>query len=202
MYSAEIAALLKSLAFCASLIVGLGPTNIFVIRQGIRRNCVGLAVLGSVIVDLLMIALSLFSLGAIIARVPELQSGLLLLATAYISVYAFRLLRSATVPSSEFEAEVLLCPRQVFLTSLSFGLVNPYVWLDMLVLVGGFIQNFEPELRAWAALGACLASLIWFPMIGYGAASLRPVIGNPKVLRGLEIGSAGVLAWTLLGMWN
>ena len=75
----------------------------------------------------------------------------------------------------------------------AFTFLNPHVYLDTVILVGS-IANARPagEQIPFAA-GASLASLIWFFVIGYGAAALRPVLARPVVWRVIDVTIAAVM---------
>jgi L-lysine exporter family protein LysE/ArgO len=75
----------------------------------------------------------------------------------------------------------------------AFTLLNPHVYLDMVVLIGS-IANARPASEQWPfATGASLASLAWFFALGYGARALGPWLGQPKVWRVIDFCIAGVM---------
>lgn len=72
--------------------------------------------------------------------------------------------------------------------------LNPGAYVDALVIIGG-IANQYVGVERWYFIGGCiLASLIWFPALGYGARALATPLSSPRVWRGINAGVAVVLA--------
>ncbi|WP_123814957.1 LysE/ArgO family amino acid transporter [Myceligenerans xiligouense] len=74
-------------------------------------------------------------------------------------------------------------------TALALTWLNPHVYLDTLVLMGGIGSTYG-DLRWWFAVGAVAASWAWFAAIGFGAARLSGVLARPGAWRVLD----GVIA--------
>ncbi len=73
------------------------------------------------------------------------------------------------------------------LTTLALSLLNPHVYLDTVVIFGGLAARYTVSERIFFALGASLASLIWFFGLAYGAAWLTPFFQRPSAWRILDI---------------
>ena len=65
-------------------------------------------------------------------------------------------------------------------TAASLSLLNPHVYLDTVVLLGGIAAQYEGSCRIYFAVGAIAASVIWFYGIGYGATRVAPWFGSSK----------------------
>ena len=72
--------------------------------------------------------------------------------------------------------------RATVLTCLAFTRLNPHVYLDTLVLLGGVSTRY-PEGRMSFGAGAGTASLVFFFALGYGARQLRPLFADPQAWR-------------------
>lgn len=71
--------------------------------------------------------------------------------------------------------------------------LNPGAYVDALVIIGGIANQYVGPER-WYFIGGCiLASLIWFPALGYGARALATPLSSPRVWRGINAGVALVL---------
>ena len=77
----------------------------------------------------------------------------------------------------------------------AFTWLNPHVYLDTVVLVGGISTTFGDN-RWWYALGAVTASFVWFFALGYGARLLTPIFHKPAAWRVLDI-LIGSVMWLL-----
>ncbi|NIJ75701.1 arginine exporter protein ArgO [Xanthomonas campestris] len=58
--------------------------------------------------------------------------------------------------------------------------------LDTMLLLGSLAARYSGQLRWVFALGACLASIAWFPGLGYGARLLQPASRDPRAWRVLD----------------
>jgi L-lysine exporter family protein LysE/ArgO len=85
------------------------------------------------------------------------------------------------------------------LTCLAFTYLNPHVYLDTVLLLGG-LANQQPARWAFAA-GAMVGSAVWFTGLGVGARQLAPLLARPvtwRVLDGLIAVTMAALAVRLL----
>ncbi|CAM5633996.1 Arginine exporter protein ArgO [Streptomyces avidinii] len=85
--------------------------------------------------------------------------------------------------------------RRVILTCLAMTWLNPHVYLDTVLLVGSLAAD-RGDLRWAFGAGACLASLIWFGALGYGARLLSGLLARPSAWRVLD----GLVAATMVTM--
>ena len=79
-------------------------------------------------------------------------------------------------------------------TLLAFTFLNPHVYLDTVVLVGGLSGSYEGQARAAFGAGAMTASFVWFFTLGYGARWLAPLFAKPAAWRVLD----GLIALVML----
>ena len=179
-----------------SLIVAIGAQNAYVLRLGLARNHVGVAVAICAGADALLIALGVGGLGAIVQAHGDVLTAIALIGGAYLLWFAFRSFRSALHP------DVLLPSQQepqavaaVALAVLGFTVLNPHVYLDTILLVGTIGASFGDE-RWWFALGAAIASLVWFSGLGFGARLLSPLMARPVTWRVLDA-AIGVVMLTI-----
>ena len=91
--------------------------------------------------------------------------------------------------------EVVTLPtrRQIVTAILAVSLLNPSVYIDTMLLIGGGANRYQPDQRPWFAVGAIGASLVWFLGLTYGSALLAPVLKQARVLRAIDVFSGGLL---------
>ena len=179
-----------------SLIVAIGAQNAYVLRLGLARNHVGVAVAICAGADALLIAIGIGGLGAIVQAHGDVLTTIALLGGAYLLWFAFRSFRSALHP------DVLLPSQQepqavaaVALAVLGLTFLNPHVYLDTILLVGTIGASFGAD-RWWFALGAAIASVVWFSGLGFGARLLSPLMARPVTWRMLDA-AIGVVMLTI-----
>jgi L-lysine exporter family protein LysE/ArgO len=189
-----ISALLSGFALGGGLIVAIGAQNAFVIRQGVIGRYLLAVCLFCAVSDAVLIWSGVFGLASLIKAWPQLITIMTYGGAAFLIYYGIKALRRAMNPESmqlsESATESLW---SALATCAAFTWLNPHVYLDTVVLVGS-IANARPSgEQAPFALGASLASLLWFFSIGYGAAMLRPFLSKPSVWRMIDYAIAAIM---------
>lgn len=194
MESRAAVALIEGLALGASLIIAIGPQNAFVLRQGLARRHVGPIVAICAFSDAALILASAAGVGSLVNASSVLFTALALGGAAFLGWYGLSAARRALSPSSlGADGDAGGSLRQTLTTVLALTWLNPHVYLDTVVLLGGISGRYPIETRAFFAGGAMLASLVWFTALGYGARLLSPVFRRPLAWRVLDSGIALVM---------
>lgn len=180
--------LLKGFALSASLIVSIGAQNMFVLRQGLKREHVLPVVLFCAAADSLLVIAGVNGLGHLLAAVPGLSVALSLGGAAFLTWYAFGAFRRAFRPS----ALVVEGARSVSLAgalaaTAAFTLLNPHVYIDTVVLMGAVGSSLPEDQRVFFIVGASAFAAIWFAAIGFGARFLAPLFARPVAWRVLDV---------------
>lgn len=198
MHQAGLAAYLQGLALSASLIVAIGAQNAYVLRQGLlRRHVFALASL-CFVSDALLIALGCAGFGSLVQAHPRAVQAVSLIGAAFLIAYGLRSLRSA-VRGGHLDAAADGAQdsrMQVLLRGAAVTWLNPHVYLDTVLLLGGIAGRYAATSRITFALGAMSASAIWFYSLGYGAAHLAPLFRSERVWRALDAAIALVM-WAI-----
>ncbi|WP_370225131.1 LysE/ArgO family amino acid transporter [Pararhodobacter marinus] len=163
-----------------SLIAAIGAQNAFVLRQGLRREHVGIVVAICAGSDALLIAAGVMGFSTMAERLPWLEPVMLWGGVAFLTVYGALRFRAA-LKGGEALAAAASEPvplRRVVLTCLALTWLNPHVYLDTLALLGAISAQYAP-LEALFGLGAVLGSVLFFSALGYGARLLAPVLARP-----------------------
>ena len=154
-----------------SLIVAIGAQNAFVLRQGLRREHLGVVVAVCALLDVLLMAAGVFGLGALVGASPRVLGAITLAGAAVLVFYGVQALRRALAPGHLLAGPgVAGMPRARALREvLAISLLNPHVYLDTVVLVGavGAIgQSNVKRLLAYSSINN-----VGFMLIGLAAAS-------------------------------
>ena len=162
-----------------SLIVAIGAQNAFVIRQGLLRSHVLLVVVVCSASDALLIMLGTGGLGQIVKANEGLLTFIRWFGVAYLTWFGIRSLQSA------FKDNQLLASgaaetswQKILATMLALTYLNPHVYLDTVIFVGSIANQFTTD-RWYFAIGASVASLVWFTSIGFGAQAASQVMSKP-----------------------
>lgn len=170
-----------------ALIIAIGAQNVFVLRQGIRQEHVGLVVLFCMLSDILLIAGGIYGIGTLITAVPAVVVVIRLGGAVFLLFYGVLAAKRASRPSTltADRGHGRLSRKAVLLTLTALTWLNPHVYLDTVLLLGT-LANQHGDLRWWFGAGAALGSVIWFSALGYSAKMLRPVFAKPGAWRVLD----------------
>ncbi len=191
-----LAALLAGLALGGSLIVAIGAQNAFVIRQGVLNSHVFWICLFCAASDAILIWGGTYGLGVMLHSLPWLVPVMTFGGAAFLLWYAVKAFGRALTPIVLSEDSNTTTSLTVALaTCAAFTWANPHVYLDTVILVGSIANARALGEQAPFALGATLASFIWFFAIGYGAKALRRPLSKPIVWRAIDATIAIVMFW-------
>lgn len=171
----------QGFALSLGLIVAIGAQNTYVLRQGLRREHVGLVVIFCAGFDALFISAGVLGMAAILGENILLTKGLALVGASFLGVYGWQAWQRARRGESlHTTAQTIAQSKtQVLLHAAAFTVLNPHVYLDTVLLIGSIgAQHPVPEQYGFIA-GACLASAVWFFSLGFGAKLLAPIFAKP-----------------------
>lgn len=182
-----IAAALAGFAASAGLIIAIGSQNAFVLRQGLLQRNVGLVVVTCALGDITLILCGVLGVGALVREWPALLQVLRFGGAMFLAVYGLMAARRAWTGSGGLTPEEgSASSRRILLACLAFTFLNPHVYLDTMILLGGLSTRYA-GLAQWAfAAGACVASVAWFSTLGYGSRLLLPVFKSSRAWRILD----------------
>lgn len=194
-----------------SLIVAVGAQNVFVLRQGLRREHVLPVVLICAASDAALVLVGTAGLGFLIAELPWLIVAARWLGGLSLVGYGVLAARRAwraegetlvadPAPASESDSSTgsgtatatrtRLAP--VLAATLAFTFLNPNVYLDTVLLIGS-IAATHGQARWVFAAGAILGSITWFFALGFGARHLGRWLRTPRAWRILDTVIAALL---------
>ena len=193
---------LAGLGLMLSLIVAIGAQNLFVLRQGLRREHVGLVVAICAGSDALLTIVGVSGMGALVNTHPGVVTVVTWAGAAFLAAYgvlaARRAFRPAVLDAEAGEGSVgsavVASAGSVALTCLALTWLNPHVYLDTVFLVGTVGAGHASPLLF--TIGAITASVVWFAALGYGARLLQPLFRSPLAWRILD----GIIAVVMLAL--
>ncbi len=161
-----------------SLILAVGPQNLFVIEQGLKRNHVFLVCLICSISDFIFIvigttAFHYFSKSNLII---DLILNLLLLMFIFYFIWN-KLSASPELYSLEIASKKDPI-RVVVIKAIAFTYLNPHVYSDTIFIIGGFSREFMLSEKITFVIGASFSSFIYFFSLGYASSYFANFINN------------------------
>ena len=172
-----------------SLIVAIGAQNIFVLRQGVLRQHIFYVALFCALSDAFLICIGIVGISFFFNNFANQFADLLFgFSSIWLASYGAVRLISAFKSNSTIQIETStpksLLPTLTILTVLTFA--NPHVYLDTMVLIGSVSQQFTGNTKILFAIGASLASFVFFFSLAYGAKLLALIMQKPSSWRTLD----------------
>ncbi len=180
----------------ASLILALGAQNLFVLDAGLKKRFPYWVALVCAICDLILVFLGVLGAATLFIMAPWLKVAFGALGVVFLFYHGVRKAREffkinydnliSTESGKDF--------KKTLLAALGFSLLNPHVYLDTVVLIGGYSAKFPSAgERAFFGLGAGTASVIWFFSLAFSAVHLGCFIKNAKAMRWVSLVSGMIL---------
>lgn len=180
-------AALAGFAASAGLIIAIGSQNAFVLRQGLLQRNVGLVVATCTFGDITLILCGVLGVGAVVREWPALLQVLRFGGAAFLAVYGAMAARRAWNGSGGLAPDAgSSSARRILFACLAFTFLNPHVYLDTMILLGGISTRYVGPAQWAFAVGACVASVAWFSALGYGSRLLLPMFKSPRAWQVLD----------------
>ena len=163
----------------SSLIIAIGPQNLYVINQGLKKNFVFIVVLICSLSDSLLIVCGIYLSNNILSLNTSIITIMKLIGGIWLILYGINKIKNSRqheIKSSQINAASFT---KVVLTTLAITYANPHVYLDTVILLGSISINFDSKL--YFGLGAIFASFIFFFSLGYFSNFLSQYVKSPKV---------------------
>jgi L-lysine exporter family protein LysE/ArgO len=171
-----------------SLIVAIGAQNAFLLRQGLRRVRVGVIVAVCTLSDFVLIVAGVSGIGAVVQHAGWALVLVRWIGIAFLTWYGLSSAWRARRPSALTAAPDESRSRgAVVRRALAFTWLNPHVYLDTVVLLGSVANAHGPSGRWWFAVGAGIASALWFTGLGFGARLAAPLLATARAWQILDL---------------
>ena len=196
MLNASVTGLLTGL----SLIVAIGAQNAFVLRQGLRQARVGAIVAICTLSDIALIIAGVSGIGVVVQHADWALQAVRWFGVAFLTWYGLSSAWRARRPSALTAApdgtggRLGLASTLRRITALTW--LNPHVYIDTVVLLGSIANSRGPVDRWWFAVGALIASTVWFLGLGFGARFAAPLLTTPRAWQVLDL----LIAATMLAI--
>ncbi|MCF7353524.1 LysE/ArgO family amino acid transporter [Vibrio sp. CK2-1] len=184
-----LSVVLKGAFVSGSLIVAIGSQNAFLLKSGLKNNYVMLVATLCFLGDVLLISTGVLGVGALLQQAPVMTEILTLCGIAFLCWYGFLSAKSAWRGQSHLDIDNSEVSRnwvKVALMTLAMTFLNPHVYIDTILVLGGITSSLNFEEKRWFLVGALTASAIWFYGVAYIAKKLIPFFANPKTWQILD----------------
>ena len=170
---------IQGLIIGSTLIIAIGPQNLYVINQGLKKTFVFTVVLFCSLSDSILIVIGINISSVIVGINPNTFIILKILGGIWLVFYGLnkiryikkiRNLQNINTIESNF--------KKILITLFLITYANPHVYLDTIILIGSISTNFNSQL--FFGMGAVMASFIFFFALGYLSKLLSKYIYSNK----------------------
>ena len=185
---------LKGFLVTMSMIVAIGAQNAYVLKLGLLKQYVGIVVFLCIFFDILLISSGVLGLGYFIEGNQLLINSIAIFGIIFLVSYSLISFKSAfhTESLKIDEENKQNSLKKVITTLLMLTFLNPHVYLDTILLIGGIGANIDQEMKIFFLFGAICGSVVWFALLGFGARFLIPLFKKPITWKILDI-SIGII---------
>ncbi len=166
-----------------SLILAIGPQNLFVIEQGLKKNNVFLVCLICSLSDFIFIVIGTTTFYFFSKTNPIVDLVLNLLLLIFIFYFIWNKLNTSPEVHSLNMARKKGAVGDVILKTLAFTYLNPHVYSDTIFIIGGFSREILLREKITFVIGASISSFIYFFSLGYASSYFAKFIKNQSSWR-------------------
>lgn len=199
-----ITTLVQGFLVSGGLIIAIGAQNAFVLRQGLLNQRVFYVCAVCFFCDAILITLGILGIGTVLQRSPIALNILAISGAVFLYWYGgnafFRVYKGNSHLDVGQKQSKIQSPIKVMLATLAITLLNPHVYLDTLVIIGGIGGTLASQEKLWFLGGALFASFVWFFGLGYASKKLIPFFESSKTWLILDSVIGFVMFWIATGL--
>ena len=180
---------IEGFAMGAGLIIAIGAQNAFVLKQGIKGEYRTIIAAICSFSDALLIVCGIAGMGALFSSHVFATKIISFTGAAYLAWFALKCFLSAVKGDSldiDSESFKSLSLKGAVTTTLALTFLNPHVYLDTVVMLGGYGAARPAEIRPFFGLGAVSASFVWFYALAFSGKILAPFFKQKAAWRFLD----------------
>ena len=167
-----------------SLILAIGAQNIFVIEQGLKKNFVFLVCFICSLSDVILIFLGIFLFqyfeNFFNSTVELIFNILLLVFLLHFIWHKIKYHKKKFLLRTKQKKITLL---KTLIKTMGFTYLNPRVYSDTVFFLGNFSKGFLIEQKYYFGIGASIASISFFFLLGYLSQYFSRYLQNKRVWR-------------------
>ena len=163
-----------------SLILAIGPQNLFVIEQGLKKNFIFIVTSICAVSDVFLIFLGVFVYSIFDSILLELELILNILLVLFLINFIKNKIVDFNKSFKIKDKKKSKKFKEVIIKTLGFTYLNPHVYSDTVFILGNLSKNFSISDKLIFACGASLTSIIFFYLLGYMSSIFAKLINKTK----------------------
>lgn len=189
----HIVAIISGAIFVLGIIAGIGPQNLNIINHAIKRNHSLEVSTASCLADLSLLLAG--GIGLSLSGSKTIILVINVIGIIFMIGYLFVKIKSLFQHHEKFKViDEHQTKRQAILKALALTFLNPLVFIDTIVLIGGTATHYNG--LAWVDFmcGALLGDIIWISGITYIARSFSKQLNKIGVWIALDVMTIGIVS--------
>ncbi len=170
---------IQGLIIGGTLIIAIGPQNLFVIQQGLKKSYVFTVTLFCGLSDSLLIVIGIYLSNYIVQINPNIIGIIKVLGGIWLIFYGLnKVIKLNQIKDINKKLNIINEYGKVLITLFLITYANPHVYLDTIILLGSLSTNFNDQFSF--GVGAISASFLFFFSLGYMSKFLSKYIYSNK----------------------
>lgn len=184
--------------FVIAVISGIGPQNLNTMSHAIYRNHEYWVAGTCFIADSILIVLA--CIGLQLSNSKILITSINLVGIIFLAYYMWLKLKGLNKPHDLRFANVVVDRKTAIIRALGLTWLNPLVFIDIFIVIGGASTHYQGVLVTAFTLGAVLADFVWLFGITFIARTFATKLNRPSVWMVLDITTILLVAYILIKM--
>tara|TARA_B100000401_G_C52521098_1_gene584390 strand:+ start:87 stop:707 length:621 start_codon:yes stop_codon:yes gene_type:complete len=170
-----------------SLILAIGPQNLFVIEQGLKKQFIFTVTTICTLSDILLIFLGIFIYEIFDFITVEIEIFLNIILILFLLKFIKEKINELkkNIVIREFNKSKSF--KNTVLKTLGFTYLNPHVYSDTVFILGNLSKNFDINNKFFFAIGASVSSIIFFYSLGFMSSIFANFIKDKHTWRNINI---------------
>jgi len=184
-----------------SLIVAIGPQNVFVIEQGLKKQFTFLVCLICSICDVALISVGLYLFSYFDSYFnPTVELVLNLFLIIFLAHFIWNKIRESYKGVSFNLTKKQNSQKSILQKTLGFSLLNPHVYSDTVFFIGNISKSLEFNEKLFFGLGASMSSIIFFFTTGYLSRVFSEYLSNERIMKKIDLIIIFTMSFLVLGI--
>jgi len=184
-----------------SLIVAIGPQNVFVIEQGLKKQFTFLVCLICSICDVALISVGLYLFSYFDSYFnPTVELVLNLFLIIFLAHFIWNKIRESYKGVSFNLTKKQNSQKSILQKTLGFSLLNPHVYSDTVFFIGNISKSLEFNEKLFFGLGASMSSIIFFFTTGYLSRAFSEYLSNERIMKKIDLIIIFTMSFLVLGI--
>ncbi|WP_261818160.1 LysE/ArgO family amino acid transporter [Vibrio gallicus] len=184
-----IHSLLTGALISGSLIVAIGSQNAFLLKCSLTKQHPMSVATVCFIGDIILISTGVLGIGTLLYHSPLWRDILTISGVIFLFWYGSLSAKSAWQGTSQLSLTNKGTNKswlQLMLMTAAITFLNPHVYIDTVVILGGVTSSMTQQQKVWFVVGALMSSGIWFYGVAYFSKVLIPLFERPRMWQILD----------------